>query len=193
MSTSAGPLRLVASSSDPAFQEVLRLAHANFSPSFLEPDQDLVAEVDGHSRVPFQYLVWDDGVVRGFARFARLRTVAASFIVHLAVDEPYRREGLGLRLLDGAHLASGGPAVPMLAEVEEGAPMTWWRERARAQVISDRYTQPALRADTEPQRLSLLARGHVSNPRSLIERFYDEVWELPPGHPFVVEALAGSR
>jgi GNAT superfamily N-acetyltransferase len=186
-------IREVRGSGDLAFTEVLRIAHSNFSRSFLEPEEELILEVDGRSRLPYRYLIWDSGPVKAFARFTPLKTINAGFIVHIAVDEPFRREGIGLQLLDAVHEAIGGREVPLLAEVEAGAPLEWWLAKAGAQVLSRTYTQPALHQDTEPQDLHLLMRGTVRNRNELIVDFYREVWELPPDHPYVTKSLAGVQ
>jgi GNAT superfamily N-acetyltransferase len=174
------------SSSDPRFERLLDLAHALFPPAVLEPDAELRDEVDGQSRLPYRYLVWEEqGGVAGFVRFVRL-PMDVGFAIHIGVDPERERKGIGKRLLRAAWERMECPVI--LAEVEAGAPLTWWHKQG-AEIVTRRYTQPALRPGGEEVPLNLVAIGPWRSVPHLVERFYEEVWGLPETDAFVQRAV----
>lgn len=177
----------VTSPSDPNWNGLHALFCLEFPPETREPDDVLLAEIDGRSEIPFRYWVaLRDGHVVGFIRAARL-SMGATFVIHLATDSRFRNQGIGKGLLTHV-IAQLGP--PVICEVEPGTPMEWWVHQG-ARCITPTYTQPALRPDTEPVPFHLMAIGSIGNERELIESFYSKAWGLAPNHPFVLAALEG--
>lgn len=168
---------------DPRVPAVLDLAHRLFPPATLEPDEQLLAEMDGRSRLPCRYRVWDEGGVAGFIRFVRLGS-GATMVFHIGVEPAQRRKGIGAALLQSVG------AGTLMAEVEMGAPMKWWLQ-AGARPLTTTYTQPALRPETEPCAFTLMAIGELEDVPRSIEEIYREVWKLKPDHQMVRKALAG--
>ena len=182
-------IRALASSNDPLAAGLLDLAHRLFPPALLEPDEQLRREMDGGGPVPYRYLVWDSDGLGGFVRFARLR-LGATFVVHIAVEPARQGRGIGHALLLAAREAGGGGTL--VAEVEPGPSMAWWL-REGAIPITPAYTQPALRPETEPFPLALVALGTVEDATGFVEAFYREVWELESESALVKRAVAGVR
>ncbi len=173
----------LASSNDPWVPALLELARRTFPPTTLEPDERLLEELDGRTPGSYRYLAWVEDGLTGFIRFTRL-SIGATLVVHLAVDPAHQKKGIGTALLQTIE------DRPLLAEVKPGPAMDWWR-RAGARVVTPTYVQPALRHDTEPYPLHLMALGNFEDAASLIEALYFEVWGLDLIHPFVECAVKG--
>lgn len=171
---------------DPDFVAMLELARRLFPRDLLESEDELGAEADGRSRLPYRYLLWKEEVVTGFVRYVRL-AMDVGFVVHIGVDPGRQGCGIGRRLIEAARQALVSDVV--VAEVEDGHSLDWWR-RQGAEIVSSRYTQPPLHADTRPMALNLVALGPWRTVPNLVERFYAEVWELGADHSFVRRAVA---
>ncbi|AIE87096.1 GNAT family N-acetyltransferase [Fimbriimonas ginsengisoli] len=204
---------------DPALADVFRIYHASFPPESREPDERLIQELRGEYRLPFKFLITsgapspssgcivpDEGEGVGgegakpaedrasaerspaaFARFAVLYSAEFAFLIHIAVDEPWRGQGIGTALLQRV-LQDASP-LPLLVEIDREGPVLEWYERQGFHVVSETYTQPAVRPETGPVRFALFAHGHIPDRSEMVVRFYQSVWELKPDHPFVREAL----
>lgn len=173
----------VRSSADPRFAALLAIFHSEFPPHTREPDEQLIAEVDGRWPLPYRYFVWEAPEVQGFIRFALLPKTKALFVIHIAVAPSGRGQGIGSHLLSAAQATA--PGLPVVCEVDPEEAMDWWKGRG-ARTITPAYTQPALRPETEPVPFHLMAIGEVSD--TLIPDFYREVWSLDANHPFVQRA-----
>ena len=179
----------IRSSATDEFEGVLALAHRLFPPETREPDETWRAEADGASRVPYRYLVWkEDEAVAGFVRFASL-LMGVGFVIHLGVLAEHRGRGIGGALLRLAREAGEPDRAVWLAEVEVGDPLQWWR-RQGAETVTDSYAQPALRPETAPVPLNLVALGPWRTVPGLVERFCAEVWGLGADDPLVRRAVA---
>lgn len=173
----------ISSSKDPRVLGLLRLAHLLFPPALIEPDAQLLAEMDGKGHLPYRYSVWEEDGVVGFVRFASL-SFGPKYVVHLGVDPDRQGRGIG-----GALLRSVGVET-ILLEVGNGREIVWWR-RHGAETLTPTYTQPSLRPETPPCPLNLMAIGHVVDTRQTVEAFYREVWQRPGDDPLVRLAVAG--
>lgn len=175
------------SSKDPRFEALLALFHQEFTPETREPDEQLIAEVDGQWPLPYRYFVWADPDVEGFIRFVHLPQTEALFVIHVAVAPASRGKGIGSQLL--AAVRATAPGLPIVCEVDPEEAMDWWRGRG-ARTVTPSYTQPALRPETKPVPFHLMAIGEPKP--TLVADFYREVWELEPDHPFVQRAQRGG-
>lgn len=174
------------STADRRAPKMLDLAHRLFSEETLEPDALLADEIEGRRPGDVRYFVWDEGGVRAFCRAAFLS--AGMLIVHLGVDPQWQGRGLGSRLLD--HAQGLNAPAPTFAEVEKGHAMEWWTGRG-ARILNPNYIQPALRFETEPVPLVLMAIGEVANPVEAIRSVYGEFYGLGEENPLVRRVLAG--
>jgi GNAT superfamily N-acetyltransferase len=179
----------VTTSLDPAFAKLLDLYHREFPRATREPDEQLYQEIECRYRIPFRFFVIESGKnVAGFVRWAMLPKMQTGFIIHLAVDERFRKKGFGRQLVLDVRKQCGNR--PILAEVEDTV-FPWWEARG-AKILTPTYTQPALHADTSPVLLNLISMGPVLRPPDTIRDFYREVWELGPDENMVKHAVAGA-
>jgi GNAT superfamily N-acetyltransferase len=170
---------------------VLRIYHASFDRAYREPDERLRQELRGEYRLPFRFLLAEEGgEILGFARFCRVREEGFGFLIHIAVAEGSRGRGIGTALLQRV-VAEAGPIV---AEIDREGPVRRWYERNGFSALSETYTQPALHPDTVPVGFCLSISNWPEPARSsesIVCAFYRSVWELESEHPFVREALQG--
>jgi N-acetylglutamate synthase-like GNAT family acetyltransferase len=180
--------RLLSGPADPGFPDVLRIYHASFSRDSREPDERLVAELNGEFRLPFKFLVEEvGGRVVGFARYCRLPKSGLGLLIHIAVDRELRGGGTGSGLLR-AVIEAVSPA-PLLVEIQPAGRVHDWYVRHGFHRLSATYTQPALHLDTKPVGYALYACGVIDDPANCIETLYEEAWELERDHPFVEKAI----
>lgn len=167
------------------WSEAIDVFVTTFPAATREPVEQIAEEVRGTWRLPYQLHVWMEGDRGlGMVRSCTLATTPAVYISHIAVREEARGQGIATALLEHVQHA------PFVCEVEPGAPMTWWRNRG-ATTLTPTYTQPAMHADTEPVPFHLMVSEPPADPRTFIERFCSEVWQLPTDHRFVARALEG--
>ncbi|MGV3617156.1 MAG: GNAT family N-acetyltransferase [Fimbriimonas sp.] len=178
----------VRASSDPRFTQLLALFHQEFPPETREPDEELIAEVEGRAPLPYRYFVWQTTGVDGFVRFVRLPKTDVLFVIHIAVSPGARGGGVGTRLLEAVKATA--PGLPIVCEVDPHEAMAWWRARG-ARPISTSYTQPALRQETEPVAFHLMAIGDVGNRVQFVSKFYEEVWSIPGDHAYLRQCVLG--
>ncbi|RYG34434.1 GNAT family N-acetyltransferase [bacterium] len=174
---------------DPLWPALLALYEAAFDRDSREPNEQLEAEIQAEYRLPFQFLVDEkDGELRGFARWCDLGY--AGFLIHLAADPKCQGGGIGTGLMKAVLAES--ERMLLEAHGEDERLMRFYR-RFSARILTPNYVQPALHADTEPVAFSLIGIGTFEDPKGTVEAFYRDIWELPPDHPFVLQAVEGVR
>lgn len=173
-------------SSDLRMGETLRLAHRLFSPETREPDAVWIDEIEGRRPGTVRFFVWDEGGVRGFCRAAWLSV--GTMIVHLGVDEAWQGRGTGTHLLREVQRSSGDR--PIFAEVEAGPARDWWQGKG-ARVLVEEYVQPALRGETPPVPMALMAIGEVDDAEEAVRAIYREFYGLGEDDPLVRRVLGG--
>lgn len=173
---------------DPAWVGTLALFREVFPPATREPDEQILAEVRGEWRLPFEYFAWlEQGQVLGFLRSCRLPLAGAVYVSHIATQECAQGRGIGSSLLVAAT-----QGTTYVCEVEPGPAMDWWTNRG-ASTLTPTYTQPALRPETEPVPFHLMVNRRPVDPVSFVESYYLEAWGLGRDHPMVVCAVGGIQ
>lgn len=191
-------IREILSPDDAVWPELVALYEASFPLAEREPVSTLEEELRSEGPVRYWVAETDQGFA-GFVRAADLPSARAAITIHIAVRLDRREGGWGGRLLDVAH-EGFGVERPMLFEVERRREAATDAERAKCEArlawfkargcwaVSGDYTQPALRAETGPVRMHLLARGPRADRGELIRGLYADVWKLSADHEFVRRA-----
>lgn len=181
---------------DPRWEALLELYKQSFPPDERDPIGWLEGEVLGTSRLQTHFWVAEseDDLV-GFVRFCYLPGAECTWVIHLAVTPDWRSLGVGRELL---RLAEGkGPILIEVDRVEDATSeneleirekrLEWFR-RAGAKMLTRTYTQPALGSEGHPVPLYLLIIGEPGE--DLIERFYEEAWQISKDHEYFLEAYS---
>lgn len=196
-------LRRIQGLDDPAARPMLALFASAFPPDEVEPIEWLEAEIEGRHPLRTEFVVAErEDTFLGFARWVRLQSAYAALGIHLAVEPAARRQGVGEALVEYVRDAEEDRALLLEVERFEDAEddeerrvrekrLNWFRGQG-ATLISPTYTQPALGPLGRPVPLNLLRIGGESSlGAAYVRAVYADVYELPPDHPLVTQALAG--
>jgi ribosomal protein S18 acetylase RimI-like enzyme len=204
---------------DPAFGPCMGLYESSFPPDEREPIHRLSSwfprAFASKDKVSHHHFVAERGSKPvGYVYCQYLRKSRMGFIVYIVVDSSERRQGIGHQLLahsiailkkDSFLLSASYRGTVLEVEREQDAHgeeelrirrarLEFFR-KAGAELLTSSYVQPALTEEKSPVNLNLLVipAEFDQEPKAAIESFYEDVFGLPPIHPFVKNSTAGLR